>query len=157
MSKKKNIKTVGSSGSATGTTDLIAASAIMPEDLEFDRELERMGAQDALPPEISDREPVRDLTKEVERKELLSSVLSVMPANTDLELREQVHQAKQHGCDSVEATVELCERFCRDPQLRHVGYFLFQDIKVYIAGEHQRATARDKQTVEQRMFGVKPA
>ena len=34
-----------------------------------------------------------------------------------------------------------------------MGYFSYHDIKVYLDGEQDRAIARDKQTIEARLFG----
>jgi hypothetical protein len=91
--------------------------------------------------------------KEIERRELLSGVEDVSPASTDEQLREQIHTAKQLGCDSIEATLAICKRFCRDPLLEQVGYFMHHDIKVYIAGGVDAVKARDHVSVQERVFG----
>lgn len=131
-----------------------ASAAVMPEDLELDRELARMHAAQDIPPEISDRAPVREVVRTEEPRELLSKVLTdTLPAGSDQELRDQVHLAKQHGCDSIEAESKVCERFCRDPLLKSVGYFVFQDIKVFIAGEVDRVSKRDNISIQHKVFG----
>lgn len=136
--------------------DDTAAAAIMPEDLEFDRELERMAQADALPPDVSDREPHREVTREIVKLELLSDAIDVAPAASDEDLRVQIHQAKMHGCDSIEATLGLCKRYCQDPTLEQVGYFIYHDIKVYITGQVEKVKARDGVSIQERVFG-KPA
>lgn len=134
----------------------VAPGAITAEDMEFDRELERLGQSTELPPEI-EPDPIGSVVKEERPQlELLRDALEVYaPASNDQELREQIHTAKVHGCDSIEATLQLAKRFCKDASLESVGYFVMHDIKVYIDGHFERATTRDRVTVEQRNFGGK--
>lgn len=142
-------------GSKNKPKEEAAAAAIMPEDLEFDRELERIAQAQALPPEVSDRESIREIVKDEPRPEMLHDLIECGPANTDEEFRTQVQQAKMHGCDSIEVTIAQAKRWCHDPLLESVGYFIFHDVKVYLEGHFAKASARDKQTIEHRVFGVK--
>ena len=130
----------------------IAPGAIMPEDLEFERSLQAMHE----PMErISDPEPIgmTTLTKDkAHRGEMLSDVIEdYHPATTDEELRTQVELAKVEGCDSIEATLAICKRYCKDPKLEAVGYFSYYNVKVYIAGKFQDVKKRDGMTIEQKV------
>lgn len=129
----------------------IAPGALMPEDLEFERSLQAMHE----PMErISDPEPIgMQLIKEREQRgEMLSDVIEdYKPATTDEELRIQVELAKVEGCDSIEATLAICKRYCKDPKLEAVGYFSYYNVKVYIAGKFQDVKKRDQVTIEQRV------
>lgn len=120
--------------------------------MALDRELERMANETAPVPIEPD--PVPAMQKTVEQRELLSEVMDVQPASTVNELMEQVHLAKESGCDSIEATPTLVRHYCRKKYPSDVGYFVFHDIKVYIAGFFDQANKRDKETVEQRTFGA---
>lgn len=134
--------------------DEVSVSAVMPEDLELDRELARMHEQTEILPDISDRAPVREVVRAQDPSEFLKDVLTdTLPASNDQELRDQVHLAKQHGCDAIEAELKVCERFCRDPLLKSVGYFMFQDIKVFITGEVERVNKRDNISIQHKVFG----
>lgn len=133
----------------------VAPAAYTSEDAELDRHLDALAAD--LPPDVSDPDPIGAVTmrKEKEHREMLGDVVSgYRPASTDEELKTQVHLAKQEGCDSIEATVPLAKRFCRDPQLEAVGYFIYHNIKVYLTGQIEQTKARDNQTIEQRLFGA---
>lgn len=140
-------------GSKNKPKDEIASAAVTAEDLAFERELQAMANE--LPPVIDDPDPVGSIVKhEPDRPELLRfAVEDYKPAATDLDLREQIHTAKMNDCDSIEATLPLAKRFCKDPSLETVGYFVMHDIKVYVEGAYEKAKARDQQTVEQRNFG----
>lgn len=133
----------------------VAPAAYTNEDAELDRHLAALAAD--LPPPVSDPEPMGAgmARKEIERREMLGDVVDgYRPASTDEDLRTQVHLAKQEGCDSIEATVPLAKRFCRDPQLEKVGYFIYHNIKVYLEGHFEQTKSRDSQTIEQRLFGA---
>lgn len=133
----------------------VAPSAYTAEDAELDRRLNSMAAD--LPPVVSDPDPIGGVVarKVIEVRDMLGDVVDdYKPASTDEELRTQVHLAKQEGCDSIEATVPLAKRFCRDPQLETVGYFIYHNIKVYLEGHFEQTNKRDSQTIEQRLFGA---
>jgi len=129
----------------------IASSAILPEDLELERSLQ------AMITDIPDIEPDpigAVVVKERPKREMLGEVVEgYKPATTFDEMREQIHMAKQEGCDSIEATKTLAVKVCRDPLMPKVGYFWYHDIKVYIEGSFAEAKKRDSQTIEQRTFG----
>lgn len=131
----------------------IAPGAIMPEDLEFERQLEQMNSE--MPPPIDDPDPASVTVKaEKPKREMLADAIeNYKPASTDDEFRNQLHEAKYHGCDSIEVTEKIGIRYCRDPQLKTVGYFMFHDVKCYLEGAWEKATSRDKQTIQQRVFG----
>ena len=123
------------------------STVVMPEDLELDRFLDE---QNKMAPAISDPDPVSVFPKKtIEKRELMPGE----PCKTALEIRERVYTAKMEGFDSIEATLEAARGLCRDPLLEECGYFMFQDIKVYLVGAFEKARARDLMTIEQRNFG----
>lgn len=120
------------------------------EDAALDRELERMASQEP----ILDSEPVQVLKKETVKRELLADYMEgYRPANTVNELLEQVHLAKEADCDSIEATPTLIKHYCRKKYPDDVGYFIFHDVKVWIAGFFETHSKKDSISVERRMFG----
>lgn len=132
----------------------VAPAAYTNEDAELDRRIDALAAD--LPPAVSDPDPIGSGVKRtIEVREMLGDVVTdYKPAATDEELKTQVYLAQVEGCDSIEATVPLAKRFCRDPQLEKVGYFIYHNIKVYLAGHFEQTKARDSQTIEQRLFGA---
>lgn len=130
------------------TQELSAAAGMTAEDMEFERSIQTIAPE--LPP-ISDPEPLGAIAKPtIEKLELLrDEVEDYKPATTDEELRTQVHLAKQYGCDSIEATLPLAKRFCRDPKLEEVGYFIYYNVKVYIEGRFELVSKREKRNVYQ--------
>lgn len=131
-----------------------APAAITEEDLELDRMLERVAAEEPPIPTI-DPDEVQAVKKEPDRRELLSDVMDVQPASTVNELMDQVHLAKEMGCDSVEATPAMVRHYCRRQYPDKVGFFMFHDIKVYIAGFFEEAKKRSELTIEDINFGAK--
>ncbi len=130
----------------------IAPGAILPEDMELERTLQAMTS--ALPI-LDDEDPTVGVVKKtVEKREMLGDVVeNYRPASTHAELQEQTALAVAEGCDSIELTVELAKRVCRDPQLENVGYFMYHGIKAYLVGAFERVVARDRISIEQRTFG----
>jgi hypothetical protein len=129
----------------------VAMAAITDEDLAFERELQRAAFEEPI---IDDPGPATTFKKEADKRELLSEhVEGIEPAKSVNELLSQVHTAKEAGCDSIEATPEVVRYYCRKHYPDDVGYFIFQDVKVYIAGLHKTKSAQDKLTVEQKLFG----
>ncbi len=132
----------------------IAPAAITEEDLALDRELE-MIARNSEPANISDQDPGPQLKKTTEPFTLLSEfITNYKPAKTINELDDQVFKAKHFECDSIEATPEIVKYFCKKDYPDKVGYFVYHDIKVYIAGFFEESIKRDRQTIEQRNFGA---
>lgn len=130
----------------SNTMSDIAPGALMPEDLEFDRHLEAIEAM----PFIDDPEPAGSVVKIVkDQPELLRHAIGeeYKPATRPEELREQIHMAKVNGCDSIEASKDLCSYMCRDKSYETVGYFIYHDIKVYLDGQFEKAQARDKRRI----------
>ncbi len=131
----------------------IAPGAILPEDMELERTLNALTSH-ADPIFDGDDPTVGVVKKTVEKREMLGdSVENYKPATTYAELQEQTALAVAEGCDSIELTVDLAKRVCRDPQLEDVGYFMYRGIKAYLVGAFERVAARDKISIEQRMFG----
>lgn len=130
----------------------VAPGAVLPEDLELERSLSSMTG---TLPDIDDPEPIGSVVKkEIELREMLSEkVDDYKPATTRQEITDQVYLAKSEGCNSIEATLKAIRSICRDQSLESVGYFMYHDIKVYIEGFVEKAKARDKQTIEQKLFG----
>lgn len=113
-------------------------------------------AMDEPPMPTLDYEPIVELKKIRDQGELLSEhpdVIDPGPASTINELNDQVHMAKEMGCDSIEATEKIVRYFCKSHYPDDVGYFIYHNIKVYIAGHFGAASKRDKISVEQRLFG----
>lgn len=129
----------------------IAPTAILPEDLEFERNLQTI----YQPMErISDPEPIGmtpTAPKDLKGEMLGDLMINYKPASTDDELRTQVQLAKVEGCDSIEATLDICKRYCKDPKLEDVGYFTYYNVKIYISGQTENAKHRDSMTVEQKV------
>ncbi len=130
----------------------IAPGAIMPEDLELERSLQAMVQS---MPVIDDVDPTIGVVKiaSVQHDMLSEAVDDYTPATTYAELQEQCALAKAHGCDAIEASLDACRRICRDPQLETVGYFTYHGIHVYLIGAYEKSKARDKQSIEQKLFG----
>ncbi len=128
-------------------TDVLSAASVMTdEDRAIDRELERM-ATEVPPMPVIDNGPEITVKPEKIVRELLSAHEDVSPAATVNELLDQVHRAKEAGCDSVEATPALVRHYCRKVYPSDVGYFVFHDIKVYIEGFFAEASKRDRRTL----------
>lgn len=127
-------------------TDAMAANIITDEDRALDRELDRL-AND-VPPMPADFDPGPAINIKAEKFDgvLLSEHADVSPATTVNELLDQVHLAKENGCDSIEATPALVRHYCRKAYPSDVGYFIFHDIKVYIEGFFAEANKRDRRT-----------
>jgi hypothetical protein len=126
-----------------------APAAFRPEYLDVDAKLQELAFDT---PEISDPTPSGlKLTQEREKGELLSDyVENYKPASNTQELHEQVFLAKQAGVDSIEGTEALIRHYTRkdfDYIKEKVGYFQFQDIKVYIPGAHAESIQRDRRDV----------
>lgn len=131
----------------------IAPAAITDEDLALDRELE-MISRNTAPLNISDAD-IPEVKKTIEPYTLISEFIeNYKPAETIHELDEQVFQAKQLECDSIEATPNIIRYFCKKDYPDKVGYFIYHDIKVYIAGFFEQSILREKQTIEQKIFGA---
>ncbi len=130
----------------------IALASITDEDIAFERSLQAMDFQE---PNV-EADPTPMLRHVREHSELLSDHMEgLRPASTVAELMDQVHLAKQADCDSVEATPAVIRYYCRKDfdAVAKVGYFMFHDIKVHLAGEFARASTDDKQTIQQKLFG----
>lgn len=129
----------------------IAPGAIMPEDLELDRQLEAMSHR----PEMAiEREPaITAVTLERnQRGEMLSEVMAdYKPADSDESFRVQIDLALVEKCNSIEATLQTAKRYCKDPRLEEVGYFIYHNVKVYIVGSRDMAQRRDAMTIEQKV------
>lgn len=129
----------------------VAAAAVMPEDLELDRTLNALVAD---LPHLDDVEPIGSVVQRTKEKvDMLSDVVDdYKPATTRQEIMDQTQLAKIEGCDSIEATLKAIRTICRDPALESVGYFMYHDIKVYIEGSMDASKARDRLTIEQKLF-----
>lgn len=134
------------------------APAVTPEDLALDRELDQI-AKERQPP-VSDNAPSMEVQKPREFLEHLSSHVDgeYMPASTMAELQEQVHLAKSVGADTIDGTEALVKQIFRhdfEKIKASIGYGIFHDIRVYIAGKFEALRNMDKQTMEQKLFPVK--
>lgn len=130
----------------------IAPAAITDEDLALDRELEMMSRNSE--PVLSDQDTTPPVKKTVEPYTLLSEFVdNYKPAKTIHELDDQVFRAKHYEADSIEATPELVRYFTKKDYPDKVGYFVYHDIKVYIAGFFEQSVKRERVTIEQKTFG----
>jgi hypothetical protein len=135
----------------------IAPGAITSEDYDLDRAIDMIAQSQGNIQAVSDPEPIgMSLSQDkAMRGEMLSDViLDYKPASTDEELRTQIHLAKVEGCDSIEATLAMAKRYCKDPKLESVGYFIYYNIKVYIAGSFKQVKKRDSLTIDQKVHGM---
>lgn len=132
-----------------------AMAAVTAEDLAFERELQAM-EQDT--PEIDPVPANTTVRVKKEMHNLLSDVMAgIHPAATVNELLALVHMAKEVGADSIEATPELIKQYTlRSGFPSDVGYFWFQDVKVWIPGFLQTHGHLDGETIDKRVFGVRP-
>lgn len=124
------------------------------EDAELDRMLESVGQSETEPDQPIEQGPVTQVVKEKLIGSLLSEEVDVSPASTVVELMDQIHQAKMHGCDSIYATESLIRHFCRNDYPTEVGYFVHSGVKVYIPGFFEQANKRDNMSVQEKVFGV---
>lgn len=132
---------------------LQAIGAMTKEDLDLDYMLQQ-SAQQEEPVALFDDQAVVELKREKIQGELLSEVVpDIHPASTVNELMEQVHLAKEMEVDSVEATPALVRHYCRKHYPEDAGFFMFHDIKVYIAGCFDKSSKHGKLTIEQKLFG----
>ncbi len=130
----------------------IAMSAITDEDIALDRELEMMSRNST--PDFSDVEPP-PLKKSIEPYTLLSEYEDdYKPATSLHELDDQVFRAKQNDADSIEADPKIIRYFTKKDYPDKVGYFIYHDIKVYIAGFFAQSKLREQVTIEQKLFGA---
>ncbi len=129
-------------------------SAYTPEDAAFEAEIQSLGKDQ---PDIQDQGPVVSVQKTRESLEHLKfhADEEYKPASTLAELDEQVFMAKSHGADSVDGTEALVRAIFRqdfDQIKRTVGYGIYHDIRVYIAGAFEDNKSADKLTMEQKLF-----
>jgi hypothetical protein len=128
----------------------IAQSAITPEDLEFERQLQAMHVESVLP-----RDTAPPLEKEVNDSNFLGDHMDgYTPAKTLNELEQQVFAAKTVGADSIEATEEIIKYYTRTVYPDDVGYFIFKDIKVFIPGRISGHIETDKQNISEKLRGI---
>jgi len=125
-----------------------AASAVTAEDLEFERQLQ---AATASEPGI-EAGPNTQLRKEkIYPKLLAEHVDDYVPAQTHTDLLEQVHMAKQLGCDSVEADPRIIRQLTlKSGYPDDVGFLWFQDVMVWIPGFYE--PDGDKMSVDAKIF-----
>ncbi len=132
---------------------IAGVNAITDEDRALDRELEMMAKTEA--PAVSDVDTTPAIRKSIEPYTMLSSIIDdLSPAKTILELDDQVHRAKMSECDSIECTEQLWKYYNKNGDPRNVGYFVYRDIKVYKVGFFDQSIKKDKETIEQRLFGA---
>lgn len=128
-------------------------AAFTAEDAAFEAELNALGKD---MPNISDSGPVQEVTRPKEALEHLKfHNEDYAPASTMAELQEQVHEAKSFGCDSIDGTEALVKSIFREgfeKMKATVGYGIYHDIRVYIAGSFEQNKGADKMTMEQRLF-----
>lgn len=126
----------------------MASSAITAEDLEFERQLQ---AAEADMPGI-EQGPNTVLRKEKVYPKLLSEHIDdYEPAKTHMDLIEQVHMAKQLGCDSVEATPQVIRQLTlKSGYPDKEGYLWFSDVRVWIPGAYE--PDGDKMSVDAKIF-----
>lgn len=62
------------------------------------------------------------------------------------------------GMPSIEAPRHVVEHYVGKQHMEsvdRVGYFVFQNVKVFVEGEKAAAVKRDKMTIEEKLFGRK--
>ncbi len=135
----------------------VVTAVYTDEDAALDRELASMNSIESQPDAPIDSGPEVRVIKEKVVGVLLSEHLDVEPASTITELIDQIHQAKEHDCNSIYATEALIRHFCRKEYPSEVGYFVHSGVKVYIPGFFEQANKRDNMSVQERMFGLPKA
>lgn len=131
----------------------VAQSAITPEMLAFERELQAMHLEQPLP---GDEKPVV-LQKEYSKSDFLGDdVEGYKPATTLNELDQQVFLAKSKGFNAIEASEEIIKYYTRGSfeSVEKEGYFIFKDVKVFIPGRIDGYVNTDKQNVAFKLQGL---
>jgi hypothetical protein len=127
-------------------------AAVTDEDLAFERSLQDIEINE---PAI-ERGPNTDLRAEKCTHTLLKDIEpDTKPAADMNELLGQIFKAKELGADSVEADPKLIKAYThKSGYPTDVGYFWFQDCKVWIPGFFDKLKHKDGETVEHRVFGA---
>lgn len=124
-----------------------AASAITPEDLAFEAELQSM---DSAPLEFTEADMSMPITKEPVQTEFLGDYVdNYKPADSQMELDRQVYTAQSMGLTAIEATDDVI-RFYTKASFdvdRKLGYFIYKNIRVFFVGEFRKFVSRDKRNM----------
>lgn len=123
------------------------------EDLAFEASIQNESAEHI--PQLSDPDEYQPVKKVNEPYTLLSEfVENFTPAKSLAELDKHVELCKRvYECDSTYATPAMVQYFDKKNFPPKVGYIIYKDIKVYMEGFFEQSKVRDKQTIEQRLFG----
>jgi hypothetical protein len=124
-----------------------APAAITAEDLAFEEELQRMNTE---PLAFTDEDMSITLTKEKGETGFLGDfVEGYKPAKTLNELTQQAFTAKNHGLSAIEATDDVIRYYTKGSfeQIKKIGYFIFQDIKVFGVGEFKKFVKTDHRSM----------
>ena len=123
----------------------VAQSAITAEDLAFEASLQRMHVESVI-----DTKDVVKLTKEVPDTDFLGDMVeNYKPASTLNELDQQAFAAAKHGATAIEATEHVIRYYVKDDfeGVSNVGYFMFNNIRVFIPGKFSSFVQTDKQNI----------
>lgn len=111
------------------------------EDSALDLELERLARTEAPP--ISDNVAVPMVKKAFDDKTMLGEfVENYKPAETLLDLDEQVLMCAEYGADSIQISPQIMRKFAGP---RYTGpYLLYKDVKCYLAEGYEEKKDLDK-------------
>lgn len=126
-------------------------ATITDEDIQLEETLQAQVKQAPL----SDNAPALEVRKTKDNVNHLKDISDTYtPANSHADLLEQVHLAKENGCDSIDGTPSLVRAtFRRDYEHieKHVGYGIFHDVRVYIDGYFDKNKDADKMTMSEKL------
>lgn len=134
-----------------------ASAAITDEDLELDREIERLAREQVtVDLRMPTSEPLRDepgvtATVVSESTFLGDHAENYKPADNHVSLEQQVFECKSMSLDSIEAADPVFKAIFGKVPLE--CYAMYKNIKMYRIGMVKEGEARDRVTVEQRLFG----
>lgn len=129
----------------------VAPSAITNEDLEIEQMLERVAKTQPM----VDIGPDMGVIHEKKTRDVLRNhVDAYKPAASIMDLEEQCQMAKMNEIDSIEGTEQIIKHFTKAQYeyiKKNVGYFIYKDIRVYIAGYFEQNKNADSLTMEQKL------
>lgn len=137
-----------------------SGGAYTAEDAALDAEIAALAAQNGPPAPIDDVGATVMVKKVKEDIEHLMDHADgeYMPASTMAELTEQVHMAKQAGAEAIDGTEALVKQVFRadfDKIKADIGYGIYHDVRVYVAGQFAGLKGADRLTMEQKLAPVK--
>lgn len=121
----------------------VAQSAITPEMLKFEQDLQRLHVEQVIP-------KVEEIKLEKEENTSIflgDYVEDYKPAKTIVELDNQAFTAQQMGATAIEASEEIVKHYTKPNYPPERGYFIYKNVKVFIPGRLDGYIDRDRQNI----------